>query len=183
MLQGFRSSYQYRARISKANGSPVSTRTFLDEQASFCRAVLHSSVDCANHPDQLGDDFSLLHNPRATHPLDPTLFGWCEQCTFQEGNCIVHTLNQSKPLKGCDVSCTRDSKALRFAAMKRKSLTGTELMNRERKRHQKRNITIALFEKAPPSKEGRSFSAELLLFRRDPAVLVKMIMKDFFLRR
>ena len=78
------SFYAYRPEVSKLSGSPVSTRAFLEEEASFCSAVLHSGVDCANHPDQLGDDFSVLHNPRARRPLDTTVFDWCEQFTVRD---------------------------------------------------------------------------------------------------
>ncbi|TKB67010.1 MAG: hypothetical protein E8D47_04170 [Nitrospira sp.] len=78
------SYYAYRSDVSKFNGSPVSTRAFLDPEASFCSAVIHSGVDCANHPEQLGGDFSVLHNPRAHHPFDATVFGWCEQFTFRD---------------------------------------------------------------------------------------------------
>jgi hypothetical protein len=71
--------YQHRPEINKLNGSPVSTRTFLDEEAQFCSVVLHSGVDCANYPAQLGDDFTILHNPNARCPVAVTKFAWCEQ--------------------------------------------------------------------------------------------------------
>jgi hypothetical protein len=41
--------------------------------------ILHSSVDCANRPELLGRDFSVLHNPKSSEPFDEILFGWCEQ--------------------------------------------------------------------------------------------------------
>jgi hypothetical protein len=71
--------YQHRPEISKLSGSPVSTRTFLDEEARFCSVVLHSGVDCANYPAQLGDDFAILHNPNARCPVAVSKFAWCEQ--------------------------------------------------------------------------------------------------------
>ena len=86
------SFYPYRPEVLKLNGSPVSTRAFLDEEASFCSAVLHSGVDCANHPDQLGGDFSVLHNPHAQRPLGATVFGWCVQFTVQD-----ESLHRSHP--------------------------------------------------------------------------------------
>lgn len=79
------SFYAFRPEVTKVSGSPVSTRSFLDEEASFCSALLHSGVDCANHPSQLGGDFSVLHNPGARRPLDTTAFGGCEQLTFRDG--------------------------------------------------------------------------------------------------
>lgn len=86
------SFYQYRPEVSKLSGSSVSTRPFLDEQASFCSAVLHSAVDCANHPDQLGGDFSILHNPKSRCPVDAEVFSWCERFTV-----LDDYLHQSPP--------------------------------------------------------------------------------------
>jgi hypothetical protein len=71
--------YQNRHQIAKLSGSPVSTRTFLDEEAQFCSLVLHSGVDCANYPAKLGDDFAILHNPNARCPVALSKFAWCEQ--------------------------------------------------------------------------------------------------------
>ncbi len=86
------SFYQYRPAVSKLSGSSVSTRTFLDQEASFCSGVLNSAVDCANHPDHLGSDFSVLHNPNAQRPLGAAVFQWCEQFTFRD-----EQLHRSKP--------------------------------------------------------------------------------------
>lgn len=88
------SFYQYRPAVSKISGSNVSTRAFLDKEASFCSAVIHSGVDCANHPDQPGGDFSVLHNPNANHPLDPATFNWCEQLNLQG-----EQLHRTKPIE------------------------------------------------------------------------------------
>jgi hypothetical protein len=88
--------YQYRSEVSKLSGASVSTRAFLDEEASFCSAVLHSSVDCANHPDQFGGDFSVLHNPKAQRPLDAAVFKWCEQFTFRDEH--LHRSNPNPAL-------------------------------------------------------------------------------------
>lgn len=78
------SFYQYRPGVSKLSGQIISTRTFLDKDAAFCSAVLHSAVDCANYPNQSGDEFSILHNPNALRPLDASVFNWCEQLTCQD---------------------------------------------------------------------------------------------------
>lgn len=73
------SYHQFRDRIVKAGGAPVATTSFLNpEFAAFC-AVLHSGVDCANHPPKLGDEFLVLHNPMACHPLPRRFFSWCRQ--------------------------------------------------------------------------------------------------------
>lgn len=78
------SFYAYRPNVSKVSGSSVSTRSFLDDESSFCSAVIHSAVDCANHPKLLGGDFSVLHNPNAQHPLNNSDFEWCKQYTYQD---------------------------------------------------------------------------------------------------
>ncbi|MGO8763171.1 MAG: hypothetical protein ACLP2P_00455 [Desulfobaccales bacterium] len=77
--------YQYRENVIKASGAAVSTAAFLNPEFSFVSAVLHSGVDCVNHPDILGEDFMILHNPTASYPLDPSVFHWCEQMFYQEG--------------------------------------------------------------------------------------------------
>jgi hypothetical protein len=73
------SHYQRRPHLLKKSGATVSTMSFLDDSATFCSAALHSGVDCANHPERLGGDFSILFNMRADVPLDERDFAWCEQ--------------------------------------------------------------------------------------------------------
>ncbi|MGE5712038.1 MAG: hypothetical protein ACM34B_17835 [Nitrospira sp.] len=77
------SYHAYRPEVLKLSGSRVSTRAFLDHEARFCSCVLHSAVDCANHPDQLGGDFSVLQNPKAHCPIDAAVFSWCDQFTVR----------------------------------------------------------------------------------------------------
>ncbi len=73
------SLYQYRGAVCKKIGTSVSTRAFLDPEYAFVSAVLHSSVDCVNRPDELGGDFCVLHNPNATHSIEQSLFNWSTQ--------------------------------------------------------------------------------------------------------
>jgi len=77
--------YQLREEVIKANGSPVSTTGFLDRQFAFVSAVLHSTVDGVNCPPKLGGDFTILHNPSASHSLDRSVFAWCEQLIYRDG--------------------------------------------------------------------------------------------------
>jgi hypothetical protein len=79
-----RSFRAYRPDVRKLKGADVSTRTFLDSEDSFCSAVLHSAVDCANYPERMGDDFAVLHNPQAEHPIDSAVFVWCTQLSLRE---------------------------------------------------------------------------------------------------
>lgn len=91
------SFYQYRPGVQKASGAKVSTRTFLDSDAAFCSTVIHSTVDCANCPAQLGVDFSVLHNPQAAHPIGEMAFHWCTQFTVRGGE-----LHRSEPNFKCN---------------------------------------------------------------------------------
>lgn len=78
--------YQKRENVIKAKGAPVSTSAGLDTAFAFVSAVLHSAVNCVNHPAILGEDFSILHWPAASpsHRLDPSFFSWCEQWFYQD---------------------------------------------------------------------------------------------------
>lgn len=77
--------YQLREEITKATGSPVSTRAFLDPEFAFVSAVIGSAVDCVNRPPKLGGDFTILHNPSASRPLNPSVCDWCEQLFYRDG--------------------------------------------------------------------------------------------------
>jgi len=86
------SYYALRETIVKAKGAEVDTTAFFDPQFSFVSAVLHSGVDCVNRPAVLGDDFTVLHNPSATRPLDLATFSWCQQRVWADGELKVHTV-------------------------------------------------------------------------------------------
>lgn len=64
--------YQYQDQVSKVSGSSVSTDIFLNHQYDGISAVLYScvGVDSLNSPQELGDDFVLLHNPLAKNKLE-----------------------------------------------------------------------------------------------------------------
>lgn len=78
------SFHQRREAVVKKAGSPVATTSFLDPKFSAFCAVLHSAVDCTNHPLRFGDDFLVLHNPTALPPLPTNLFSWYRQFEFQD---------------------------------------------------------------------------------------------------
>lgn len=81
-------SYQYRDKIIKTNGSSVATTSFLNPDFSTFIAVIHSSVDCVNRPEILGDDFSVLHNPLSKWKLKFDQFFWCQQFTSNNGRLL-----------------------------------------------------------------------------------------------
>jgi hypothetical protein len=65
--------YQFRDKIAKAAGKPVSTGVFLQDDSRGLSGLLCSRIDAVNQPVKMGDDFQLVPNPRATFPL-PRLF-------------------------------------------------------------------------------------------------------------
>lgn len=78
------SFHHYRPQITKVSGAEVSTRSFLDHDAAFCSAVIHSGVDYLNYPANLGADFSVLHNLKAAHPITEATFPWCIQWAVRD---------------------------------------------------------------------------------------------------
>jgi hypothetical protein len=91
--------FQRREAIPKVSGATVSTKAFLDAQFAFVSAILHSSVDCGRCPEAFGADFEVLHNPTAQHPLDSSMFAWCRQFFWHNGE-----LEQVDPAPAIDRS-------------------------------------------------------------------------------
>jgi type I restriction enzyme S subunit len=63
------SSYQYRRVVERRNSAEVETDIFFQDKYRKLSAVLYSCVDACNPTQRLGEDFILIHNPRATIPL------------------------------------------------------------------------------------------------------------------
>jgi len=76
--------FEYSDTVHKKSQAPVSTAPLLDPAYGPVSAVLHSLVDCGNHPPRLGGDFTLLHNPIATCPIPDAAFSWCLQQHYRE---------------------------------------------------------------------------------------------------
>ena len=78
--------FQHSDTVRKQNQAPVSTAPLLDESYAPVTAVLHSLVDCGNHPETLGGDFVVLHNPKASVRLPDSGFPWCLQQHFVDNH-------------------------------------------------------------------------------------------------
>lgn len=76
--------FQHSDTVLNKNQAPVSTAPLLEESYAPISAVLHSLVDPWNHPKELGGDFELLHNPKASTRLLDSSFLWCLQQHFVE---------------------------------------------------------------------------------------------------
>lgn len=83
-----REYHSHRNVIFKNNEAPVSTSIFLDSNHNGISAVLYSSVDPANYPEEFGADFKIVHNPFAINPLPENFFKfgvnfWLEGTTLK----------------------------------------------------------------------------------------------------
>ncbi len=61
--------YQFRDKIIKNSGKPVSTGVLHLEEYSGLSSLLCSRVDAVNQPNEMGADFQLVPNPWARAPL------------------------------------------------------------------------------------------------------------------
>jgi type I restriction enzyme S subunit len=72
-------SFEFRGSIEKAGGAGVPTTIFVDENYRHLSAVMFSNVDAANPTSRMGEDFILVHNPHAAHPIPKGLFKFGEE--------------------------------------------------------------------------------------------------------
>lgn len=63
------SGITHRGIITRATGAEVSTNIFLDEEYNHISAILYSNTHAGNFNQESGDDFILIHNPKALNPL------------------------------------------------------------------------------------------------------------------
>jgi hypothetical protein len=80
--------YSRRGDLKKQGGSLVSMRFFEDRQHEGISATIYSSQDILNHPDELGDDCMIVHNPMAKNPLSESIFSFLRQWKVRENNII-----------------------------------------------------------------------------------------------
>ena len=79
------SYYAPRLHLPKSNGSPVPMGFFGDEVHAGISAVIYSRTTVLNHPEKLGSDCILVHNPYATNPLSEEAFPFLEQYKVRDG--------------------------------------------------------------------------------------------------
>jgi hypothetical protein len=77
--------YSHRDTIRKAFGSEVKTDLFESDAYGEVSAVLYAWCDCANHTVNLGDEFIVVHNPRARNPIRHGLFPFGHEYTSDDG--------------------------------------------------------------------------------------------------
>ena len=79
----------HRENIGNKSGERAPTTALIDPAYSFISAILHSGVNWIIHPPILGEDFSILHNPIAAHPLIPPFFIGASKCSTKMANLNV----------------------------------------------------------------------------------------------
>ena len=63
--------HQYRPNIPRSSGSDVPTDLFLRDDYAGISGVLYSHSDVANRPNQAGDEFIFIHNPKSQQNAVP----------------------------------------------------------------------------------------------------------------
>lgn len=76
--------HAHRDTIRKTSGSAVKTDLFESDAYNPISAVLYANCDCANHADNFGDEFTLVHNPRARNPLRHGFFPFGREYTSDD---------------------------------------------------------------------------------------------------
>ena len=66
--------YKYRDMVTKMSGEEIRTDIFLSPDFADVSAVISSFLDTANYPKIEGEDFRLVHNPKAKCPFPRHLF-------------------------------------------------------------------------------------------------------------
>lgn len=59
----------HRDTIVRENGAEVSTNVFLDDNYRHISAILYSNTHAGRYDEDIGSDFLLIHNPKASNPL------------------------------------------------------------------------------------------------------------------
>lgn len=72
-------SWTRREYIKKKNGEKVSMTFFEKEEHNIVSAVIYSYKDVLNHPEVIGSDCIVVHNPKAKFPLGFDTFSFLQQ--------------------------------------------------------------------------------------------------------
>jgi hypothetical protein len=74
-LKKLTESTTHRDNIKKKNGVEISTDIFLKSEYEGLSAVLYSNVSFGRRPTKMGEDYILVHNPKAKNPCPHGLLG------------------------------------------------------------------------------------------------------------
>jgi len=87
-----KTSFDFRDKVFKDNGSPIATNNFLDEKFAGISGVIFSRKDCINLPVSHGSEISFFHNPKARVSVEESYlpFG-SEYKGYFEGDILVYS--------------------------------------------------------------------------------------------
>lgn len=71
--------WNMRDVVSKSNGESISMKFFEDKNNDFVSAIIYSSENILNAPDEIGSDCVFIHNPNAKNPISLNEFSYLQQ--------------------------------------------------------------------------------------------------------
>jgi type I restriction enzyme S subunit len=92
-LEAVDERHEYRPQIAKLSGEGVSTTVFLNPEYAAISAVLFCNSDLGNHPPDernIGDDFTLIHNPNALNPIPRRWLKCGVECWVDGDNLVIN---------------------------------------------------------------------------------------------
>ena len=82
------SFHQYRDAVTTAKGSPVPTDIFMNMDYAGISAVLYSYMNVVNHPNRIGVEVHIVHNPLADNKLPLGIFPFGTEWRFENNKLI-----------------------------------------------------------------------------------------------
>ena len=73
------SGWSARPAIGKNNGAQIEAHIFEDLEYAAISAVLYSETRVSDHPQSIGEDCIVVHNPNAKNPIDSKVFSFLDQ--------------------------------------------------------------------------------------------------------
>lgn len=95
-----RSNWSSRDKVYKINGSEVGMFVFGDNNFEGISAIIYNDqniLNCYREPNQMGNNFIVVHNPFAKNPLSPNFFNFGEEWK-QEGDLLKKLSKKNKQL-------------------------------------------------------------------------------------
>ncbi len=82
--------FEFKQAVSKQNGTDIPIDVFLNPKFEGISAVLYSNTDCANRPENTGNDYITVHNPLARNPMNEGYLKFGREfiaCKYEDSEC------------------------------------------------------------------------------------------------
>jgi hypothetical protein len=90
------SFHQYRDAVKTVKGSPVPTDIFMNKDYAGISAVLYSYMNVINHPNSIGVEVHIVHNPLADNKLPHSIFPFGTEWWVENNQLIQKDHNEKK---------------------------------------------------------------------------------------